>query len=436
MLTSVRIENFKSYRDATLWLAPLTVMIGANASGKSNAIEALRLLAWVAGGNRLDQIRLEVQHSDQIIRGRVSDLGFRRARSFVLGCEVSDPDWHHFEVQLERQADDELHIVQERIVGSVSNFPLYEVVQKAEGIGRDIIVAYNNFARGGRKPQVGCSDQMAVLSQLQSSARFESGHKKAQEGIPAITTRFQKWLSGIVFLNPVPSAMRDYSFASDETLLDNGSNLSGVLFNLKHSSKSVSKTILEFVQSVPEQDITSMDFVKTPRGEVMVTLTETFGGKKTKYDATLLSDGTLRVLAIAAAMLSAPEGSLVVIEEIDNGVHPSRVGKLLETISNIAKDRMLRVLISSHNPALLDALPSEAVPETVFCYRAPKDGSSQLVRLSDVPDYPELIARGTIGHLMTQGALERFVKEHPGPEKRRKQAMDWLESLGAEEEQK
>ena len=51
----------------------------------------------------------------------------------------------------------------------------------------------------------------------------------------------------------------------------------------------------------------------------MVKLTETFGGSATEYDATLLSDGTLRVLAIAAAVLSAPEGSIVVIEEIDNG---------------------------------------------------------------------------------------------------------------------
>ena len=56
----------------------------------------------------------------------------------------------------------------------------------------------------------------------------------------------------------------------------------------------------------------------------MIELTETFGGTETVFDATLLSDGTLRVLAIAAAVLSAPEGSLVVIEEVDNGVHPSQ----------------------------------------------------------------------------------------------------------------
>ena len=103
----------------------------------------------------------------------------------------------------------------------------------------------------------------------------------------------------------------------------------------------------------------------------------------------------MRVLAIAAAILSAPPG-LVVIEEIDNGVHPSRAAQLLNQVSRIAKARNLRVLISSHNPALLDALPDDAVPDVVFCYRDPADGSSRLIRLADVPDYPELIAQGTV----------------------------------------
>ncbi len=102
---------------------------------------------------------------------------------------------------------------------------------------------------------------------------------------------------------------------------------------------------------------------------------------------------------------------------------------LLERISSIAKERKLRVLISSHNPALLDALPDEAVPETVFCYRSPQDGSSRLVRLRDLPDYPELIAQGSVGHLMTRGLLERFVKQHPGSEEKKRRAMDWLSLL-------
>jgi hypothetical protein len=161
----------------------------------------------------------------------------------------------------------------------------------------------------------------------------------------------------------------------------------------------------------------------------MLQLVETFGGVPKPYDAPLLSDGTLRVLAIAAAMLSAAEGSLVVIEEIDNGVHPSRARHLLDRINTIAQRRQLRVLLSTHNPALLDALPPSALNDVVFCYRDPQSGLSRLVRLAEVPDVPELLVQGTLGHLMTSGALDRFVKHHPGPQARKAQAMAWLQEL-------
>ena len=64
MLSSFTIKSFKSYRKATLKLSPLTVLIGANASGKSNAVEALRLFSWLAQGNKLGAIRYAVQEGD------------------------------------------------------------------------------------------------------------------------------------------------------------------------------------------------------------------------------------------------------------------------------------------------------------------------------------------------------------------------------------
>ena len=92
----------------------------------------------------------------------------------------------------------------------------------------------------------------------------------------------------------------------------------------------------------------------------------------------LLSDGTLRVLAIAAALLSAPEGSTVVIEEVDNGVHPSRAKQLLATMRQQADARNVRLLLSTHNPALMDALPDLSLGDVVFCYRSKMTGDSQL----------------------------------------------------------
>ncbi len=165
----------------------------------------------------------------------------------------------------------------------------------------------------------------------------------------------------------------------------------------------------------------------------MVQLVESFGGVRREFESALFTDGTLRVLAIAAAMLSAPEGSLVVIEEIDNGVHPSRARHLLERIQTVAERRKLRVLLSTHNPAMLDALPDKAVPDVVFCYRDPVLGDSRMVRLGSLPDAPELLIQDTLGHLMTTGALERFVKTHQGPKARKEKAQAWLASLQATE---
>lgn len=438
MLTAITLSNFKSYKEACLPLAPLTVLIGANASGKSNAIEGMRLLAWMAQGQKLSSIQYAVQSADRVVRGRVEDLAYRQGESFGLGCDTDHAEWNRLVVTIHSR-EDGLHITEENLTSASGGVPLYILDQPSVGRGTDVGVAYNNFARGGVKPHITCSDQVAIFTQLTSPATFNATHKKSKEVVPQIASAYELWLSAMLFLDPAPARMRGYSFPSEKRLQGDGANLSGVLFNLwgsdidsaKEPFATQRKAILDFIQSLPEQDISGLGFLKEPRGGVLVTLTETFGGESLPYDASLLSDGTLRVLAIAAAMLSAEEGSLVVIEEIDNGVHPSRAHHLLEQIRTIAERRKLRVLLSTHNPALLDALPDSAIPDVVFCYRDPKDGASRLVRLEDVPNYPELIAQGSLGHLMTSGTLERFVKFNPGSEERKKQALAWLESMRA-----
>lgn len=438
MLIAFSLRDFKSFKEAKLPLGPLTVLIGANAAGKSNAIEALRLLSWLAQGQKLASIQYAVNSADRVVRGRIEDLCHRGETQFSLGCRTDDLHWNQLVMQLTVR-DGELHITAEQVDEFGENLPLYTMDRPSQNLSTDASVAYNNFARGGNKPHVTVSDQMAVFVQFESAVRFEAGHKKAQETIPTVAKRLQATLSNILFLDPVPARMREYSFTSDKRLMGDGTNLSSVLHRLWGDDAESSaepfatqrQAILDFIQSLPEQDISGLSFLDGPRGEVMVQLEETFGGSPKAYDASLLSDGTLRVLAIAAAMLSAPEGSLVVIEEIDNGVHPSRARHLLDSIRAIAERRKLRVLLSTHNPAMLDALPDAAVPDVVFCYRDPISGTSKLIRMNSIPDFPELLVQGPLGHLMTSGALERFVKTHKGSEARKQQARAWLESLKA-----
>ena len=442
MLTAITLENFKSYRQARLLLAPLTVLIGANASGKSNAIEGMRLLSWLAQGQRLSTIQHAVQSGDRVVRGTVDNLPFERGESFGLGAETDQAEWNRLTMTLVRRLDG-LHIRSETLTHDGATVPLYTLDQPSHDRGTDVGVAYNNFAKGRNKPHVTCSDQAAIFTQLSSPATFDAAHKTSRERIPPAVKQLEKWLSAMLFLDPAPARMRDYAFPSDSVLQGDGRNLSAVLYALwggdrdktieaqrgeQEPFRTQRMAILSFIQSLPEQDIGGLSFLEEPRGGVMVKLTETFGGHTRDYDASLLSDGTLRVLSIAAAMLSAMEGSLVVIEEIDNGVHPSRARHLLANIRDIAERRGLRVLLSTHNPALLDALPDSALPDVLFCYREPQDGSSRVTRLQDLPDYPELIAQDSLGGLVTNGTLERFVKQ-PQAVDRQARALAWLEAM-------
>lgn len=447
MLDAITLENFKSYRKARLPLAPLTVLIGANASGKSNAIEGMRLLSWLAQRKRLTAIQQDVRDGKLLLRGTMTNLPHWRDNEFALGAEASHALWRRLTMQLAYRQDG-LHIVAETLSQPGESVPLYELDHPSHERGTDVQVAYNNYARGGKKPHITCTDQAAIFTQLDSPATFAAAHKASSERIPAAVKQLQKSLAAMLFLDPAPALMRNYTFPSDHALQGDGNNLSAVLHNLwgadhnkeieaqrgqQEPFRQQRQAILGFIQSLPEQNIAGLSFLEEPRGGVMLTLHETFGDQHRAYDASLLSDGTLRVLSIAAAMLSAEEGSLVVIEEIDNGVHPSRARHLLNNIREIAQRRNLRVLLSTHNPALLDALPDAALPDTLFCYRDPTQGDSRIIRLQDIPDYPELIAQDSLGGLATSGVLERFVKQPPAGD-RKERALAWLETLkqGAE----
>lgn len=431
MLQSIHIEGFKSYRSAELPLAELTVLIGANASGKSNLIEAIQILSWIARGRRLGDLMLAIKDRELAVRGTPVDLSYSGSGAFSYGCTISDDNPGHLELTLKLAVDDRgMRVIHEELWSPSESpgLPLYKVEEPAGPYGSEIQVSYNDFARGGKKPRITCIDQQAVFTQLTTPARFGSEHDRSQREIPAASEKVRRTLEAVLFLDPVPGRMRDYSFIVDRPLRGDGTNVSAVLFDLCQHQDGKAQ-VLDFVRSLPEQDIKDIGFLEGPRREVMVRLTETFGGQDRVTEAALLSDGTLRVLAIAAALLSVPEGSMVVIEEIDNGVHPSRAELLLSNIQAIATRRKLRVLLTTHNPALLDAIPLESIPHVVACYRDPQQGDSRLVRLQDLESYPELVAQGPIGRLVTKGIMDRFLKNPPTLEQKKQSTRQLLEFL-------
>ncbi|WP_305825501.1 AAA family ATPase [Massilia brevitalea] len=429
MLLSIDLKNFKSYQDAVLPLAPMTFLIGANASGKSNVLEAIRLLNWLAKGSRLDDISRTIQSGETIVRGQANDLFRDPHLNLSLGSRFSNApdDWNDFEISI-ASANEQLIVAGEKVEQEGRSVPLYQIDSAPTPHSDEVSVAYNNFKRGKNKPHIPCSNRQAIFYQLETPGRFEAGHEESQRIIPLVTKNVRETLRNVVFLDSRPALMRDYAYVKDDQMKEDGSNLSAVLYRISTDDDQKAR-LLDFIRSLPEQDITDVTFIKTDRNDVMVRLVETFGKHNRVVDAPLLSDGTLRVLAIGAALLTAPSGALVIIEEIDNGVHPSRADMLVRQLYSIAADRQLRVLLTSHNPALLDALPDSALGDVVACYRDPDEGDSRLVRLGDLERYPELVAQGPLGQLMTRRVLDNFLKDTSTSEDRKAIGLDWLARL-------
>ena len=429
---SITIKNFKCYKEATLPLAPLTLLIGANASGKSNAIEAFRFLSWVAGGERLSTLKNRVNDSDKIIRGNVSDLPFRETEQFVLSFSADSSNYESiFNIRF-----NEIYFGFEIIETENENFIFTFDDVADDGIYVSQESLSNNFAIDENKTIFSIknsdySDVFNLSKELLSFFLKENGSPYKIEKIYNDINFLKSLILNAYFFDFVPSQMR-YESLSEKDLRSNGQNLAGVLHYLcekdRHASDNKTK-LLNLIKSLPEQNIIDIKFYVDHRERVEFALIENFGNTPKEFPMDLLSDGTLKVLAIATALLSVSTGSTLVIEEIDNSIHPSRAHDILSLMRQYAEERGLKLLLSTHNPALMDAIPDEALADVVFCYRDPRQGDSRLLRLGDLDDYVGLVVQGSLGDLVKRGIVERFVKHPKTKEEKKKQALDWLNQM-------
>ena len=90
---------------------------------------------------------------------------------------------------------------------------------------------------------------------------------------------------------------------------------------------------------------------------------------------------------------------MLIIEEIDNGLHPSRAKELVKVLKDISHERNVDVLCTTHNPVLISELGNEMIPFISYVARDEK-GSSQICLLEDKENLAKLMASGNVGDLM------------------------------------
>lgn len=413
MLKSIYLHNFKSFAEAELPLEQLTLMIGSNASGKSNALEALWILSQLATGRELSVILDGERRSDGRVRGGSAACPRVPFQSFELGCTYQ-AEKYELEYRITIRVDDGVVVERESLKRIMQD--KREVLFETEESVPPWFISVQYLT--GEKNDLGtlCEHKMSTLSQIYGQMLRDT---EVLRRTASDIQLFRLVLSKIFLFQPEPWRMRDYARMGDKELRFYSENLSAVLYDLCEK-KCHKQDILNAINDLPDNGIDDIEFIQTGVGDVMLLLHESGG---IQMDARQLSDGTLRCLAILAAVYSEPEGSMIVVEELDNGIHPSRVAKLLHAVQQIAAERHLMLVVTTHNPAVMDAVDPDHMDGVVLCYRSKEDGASTFARIVDLPDYLRLVAKGTMGELAEQDAFIKSIRE---PHDISKHDYSWL----------
>ncbi|MBO1056579.1 MAG: AAA family ATPase [Dolichospermum sp. JUN01] len=416
MLKKLILENWKSFRYAELPLDPLTVLIGTNASGKSNVVEALEFLQRIANGENLETA-LAGDKTLPSIRGGVELAARKGENEFSLKVLVGGEDDDNFLYILRIKTLPNCRMLEEYIESDISD-------HKDESFLKRFTLRIGHHDRSNllNYDTMSFSDLIFDLDYNHIICDFDYNDQVMPEvmgeefkNIYLPTRKRAKKsitsnLENILLINPIPSTMRGYSRLS-ENLETDASNIAGVLAALPDNKKAEVENILsEYIKYLPEGDIKKVwaEPIGRLKTDAMLYCQEEWkSGEIIEIDARSMSDGTLRFLAILTALLTRPEGSQIVIEEIDNGLHPSRAALLVKILKEIGTKRNIDILLTTHNPALLDAFGSEIVPFVVVAHRDSETGESKLTLLEDIDNFPKLFASYSLGQMTTKGAIER-----------------------------
>ncbi len=429
-LEELRLTAFKSFWEATLPLSEFTLLVGRNGSGKSNALDALVVLSRLVGGGDIRDALNGGQGDREPIRGGAEGCAPWDQDSFALGCRIRTGDEAvDYDVVVDVRPD--VRINSERLVAyegvrlgnaRLDGKELLASVDPEEG-SADLWARYYNGKRGSN-PSVAFNANRLLISQVASRVPLQGEaaglvHRAAAQVIAALRQVF--------VLDPVPAMMRQYVNERDNDLRRDGSNLSAVVARLRREDPAALAELLDLVRQLSEQPIRKIDTSRTDLGDVLLVLHERHPDDHralAKIPARLMSDGTLRLLAIGTAVLSAPRldtsdppatdpdtargQRTLVVEEIESGLYPSQAATVLDLVKNETGARQVRALATTHSPAILNALDGADHESVVVCDRDDA-GCSRLTRLIDLPGYPTLMAADPLGSAVARGLLAAAV---------------------------
>lgn len=421
MLTELRLRNFKNFADEKLPLGPFTVLVGTNASGKSNIRDAFRFLHGIGRGYRLaDIIGGKYGAGGQVewepIRGAADEIVRFGEEEFCLRVGMTLPAWGiaskgraQYEIVVHRGVEpfEVFHVKDEILdVGTGWNRSIFTSRPEPQDPiwrDRDSADLALRMAKTGSQRRLGLRVNVArdrpVLAQLQQQKRVVRDHK-----LRALLA--QNLLATIRFLDLSPERMRQPAFPGQTVLGDRGDNLPTVLREIC-ADPNRRDVLVQWTRELTPMDVKDFEFPVDPTtGRVQLAFCEASGRTVSAYAA---SDGTLRFLAMLAALLGEDPAGLYVFEELDNGIHPSRLRLLIDLIEGQTAKGEVQVLTTTHSPDLLSMVSDETFKHTSVVCRNRETNKALIRPVSELPDADRLRQSRGLGQLHATGWMEDAV---------------------------
>lgn len=362
-ITRIRARNFRSLADIDVPLQPLTVLVGPNASGKTNVLNVLRFLATTVRfdlGAALQQWR-GFEHV-QRQSGKTGPVLLE-----VEGEVTSNSGWNArdlYTLKLNRTS-----------AGRISRSEEF-TFKRVGGRGRRLkvsgtTVVIEDYGQGAdRAPVLSrqlASNQTTGLATLPKLSDDEGG-----EGI----RRFTEFLTGVRVLEPDIAAARQPSREYGASLAEDASNLADTLAKIQFKDEDAWLSLrADVARCLPGlQDIQIVPVGGASRS-VSVQLIEQ--GVSQPIQLADASFGTVRLLALLAAMHEPQPAPFIAIEEVDHGLHPYALDLLVDRLR--AASHRTQILVATHSPTFLNRLEPE---EIVVCDRDPDTGASLIPAIS------------------------------------------------------
>jgi predicted ATPase len=405
MIEHIVIENFKSFRRVELKLGRLNLFVGTNASGKSNLFDALRILQGIGNGFTLLEIldgkpRSATSEVWEAIRGGSARAAFTTAPGqdrlvFEVAGRFEPENGKRWSYRIEflaregRLCQEKLSLDGSDIFDSspIQNNPLDPVFE----------VRYYG-GKKGRQPHLKFEKSRPVLTQMArgGNGKWSKAHADAAERLARLLANMQR-------IDPSPAVLRSYSQAHEiERMGERGENFAALIRTLCADAKS-KEAYLSWLRELRPREVNDVGTLSGAVGEPLFVLKE--GGRE--FPAPVLSDGTLRFAAITAALFQPDMPALMTIEEIENGIHASRLRLLVELLRSRTAQGPTQIMATTHSPIVLAWLKPEEYAHTFFCKRDESSGESRICPLTEIPHFTETIRKQPIiSDLFAEGWLE------------------------------